>query len=257
MYLHLEVQRQRPNIVTNVVVEQVRRCAALKLEDAVVLRWDAAVMWKDAAVVWKDAAVSAADAAVTRRPLYAWFIWVPQCTRHICMRDVSTVIESFDHIRTVLEAQGPFQGILGFSQGAAFAAMILAFMENPDLDQNLLRNVKHPAFEFAAMVSGFVAPTQEFPLPPRIRTPSLHIMGLNDIMVAPEISTKLADRFETAQVEIHQGGHFIPRTRAWRSFLCEYLRSRASASGAVPDHIRPPTSPGYRKKLFGYYSARM
>ncbi|KAJ7465784.1 FSH1-domain-containing protein [Mycena galericulata] len=173
------------------------------------------------------------------------------------MRDVSTVIESFNHIRTVLETQGPFQGIFGFSQGAAFAAMILAFMESSDLDQNLLRNVKHPAFEFAVMVSGFVAPTQDFPLPPQIRTPSLHIMGLNDIMVAPEISAKLADRFETAQVEIHQGGHFIPRTRAWRSFFCEYLRSRASASGEVPDHIQAPTSPGYRKKLLGYHSARM
>ncbi|KAJ7508743.1 serine hydrolase FSH [Mycena galericulata] len=175
------------------------------------------------------------------------------------MRDVSTVVESFEYIKTVLETQGPFQhlfkGIFGFSQGAAFAAMILAFMENPDLSPNLLRDVDHPPFEFAVIVSGFVAPSQLFPLPPNIRTPSLHIIGFNDIMVAPEISAKLADRFEDAQIEIHQGGHFIPRTRTWRKFLHDYLSSRASLSREKTEEICAPTLPGYREKLFSYHSA--
>ncbi|KAJ7465785.1 serine hydrolase-domain-containing protein [Mycena galericulata] len=173
------------------------------------------------------------------------------------MHDVSTVVESFEHIKTVLETQGPFQGIFGFSQGGAFAAMILAFMENPNVTPNLMSDVKHPPFEFAVMVSGFIAPSEDFPLPPRIYTPSLHILGHNDIMVAPEISVQLVERFETAQIEIHQGGHFIPRTRTWRTFLCDYLRSRTSAAGATLDHVPAPTLPVYRARLFGHHNARM
>ncbi|KAJ7750452.1 FSH1-domain-containing protein, partial [Mycena maculata] len=147
------------------------------------------------------------------------------------MRDASTIVESFRNIQTVLETQGPFQGILGFSQGAAFASMILGYMEYPDFMPHLLSKVNHPPFEFAVMISGFLAPGiayKSFPLPPMIHTPSLHIIGFNDTMVSPEQSIQLSSHFDNPRVEIHEGGHFIPRKHTWRRFLCDYLSSQAS-----------------------------
>ncbi|KAJ7127193.1 serine hydrolase FSH [Mycena epipterygia] len=167
------------------------------------------------------------------------------------MRDDSAVIESFQKIQTVLETQGPFHGMIGFSQGAALAAMILGYMENPQATPNLLPNIKHPPFEFAVMISGFVAPSKAFPIPARIRTPSLHVIGFNDVMVSPEQSIELTSHFDNAQIEIHQGGHFVPRKLTWRRFLCDYLNSRASVPGKASDYIRAPTPPRYREELLG------
>ncbi|KAJ7621199.1 serine hydrolase-domain-containing protein [Roridomyces roridus] len=166
------------------------------------------------------------------------------------VRDVSAVVESFHYIKNVLETQGPFEGILGFSQGACFAAMILAYMEHPHVMPHLLPDLKHPPFEFAVFISGFVAPTTAFPLPPMIHTPSLHVMGFNDIMVSPEMSLELAEHFDKPQIEMHEGGHFVPRKLTWRRFLSEYLNSRASTS--VPALWKPipaPTPAWYREKL--------
>ncbi|KAJ7132221.1 serine hydrolase-domain-containing protein, partial [Mycena epipterygia] len=172
------------------------------------------------------------------------------------LRDHSAVVESFKKIQTVLEVQGPFQGIIGFSQGAALIAMILGYMENHGLRPNLLSNLKHPPLYvrpvcFAVMISGFIPPSEAFPLPPKIRTPSLHIIGFNDVILSPESSVKLAAHFDIAQIEIHQGGHFVPRKETWRRFLCDYLISRAPALGTVSDPIRAPTPPCYREELLG------
>lgn len=56
------------------------------------------------------------------------------------------------------------------------------------------------------MISGFIPPSTAFPLAPKIHTPSLHIMGFNDIMVSPEMSIKAAAHFDVARIEIHEGG---------------------------------------------------
>lgn len=125
------------------------------------------------------------------------------------------------------------------------------------------------------MISGFVAPSKAFPIPARIRTPSLHVIGFNDVMVSPEQSIELTSHFDNAQIEIHQGGelrratrfrratlifvhpgHFVPRKLTWRRFLCDYLNSRASAPGKASDYIRAPTPPRYREELLGNHDVQ-
>ncbi|KAJ7615390.1 serine hydrolase FSH, partial [Roridomyces roridus] len=163
---------------------------------------------------------SASAVTISDHPARAWWRFL------YTMRDVEAVHKSFEYMRRVLEEQGPFDGILGFSQGASFAAMIVAHMENQDMPGCLLRGVNHPQFQFAILLSGFFAPCDVVALPRvPIRTPSLHIFGIHDIMVSPENMARLTTYFDAPRVEVHAGGHFIPRTQAWTRFIAAYLKS--------------------------------
>ncbi|KAJ7605561.1 hypothetical protein FB45DRAFT_1042153 [Roridomyces roridus] len=126
--------------------------------------------------------------------------------------------------------------------------MVLAHLENPHIEGSLFQGIDHPPFEFAVLISGFYAPWWSIPLGPhRLRTPSLHIFGINDIMVSPENMARLIGYFKSPRVEIHQGGHFIPRTLSWRRFLVDYLSSRGTHTGSARSQhavaVRSPTPP--------------
>ncbi|EIN08973.1 hypothetical protein PUNSTDRAFT_134146 [Punctularia strigosozonata HHB-11173 SS5] len=143
--------------------------------------------------------------------------------------DTDAVIESLAHIRAFLEEHGPFDGLLGFSQGSAMAAMVAGWLEEPEMQPHF-KNVDHPPFQFVILISGFIIPSPLFPLPAKIKAPSLHVIGYNDTMVKPEWPKDLARRFDSAgaRVEMHEGGHFIPRRAAWTQFFAEWLASAAT-----------------------------
>lgn len=145
----------------------------------------------------------------------------------------------------VLAEEGPFDGVIGFSQGAAMAAMMASLLEPNRADafahvvdasdgyeigetpvggipfpssfepSNLL---SHPPLKFAICYSGFRAPGpryRAFYEHPPIRTPVLHILGSLDTVVAESRSRALIDACEgsseqDSRVVWHPGGHFVP-----------------------------------------------
>ncbi|KAF9351644.1 Ovarian cancer-associated protein 2 [Mortierella sp. NVP85] len=62
--------------------------------------------------------------------------------------------ESLAGLCEVLEKQGPFDGVMGFSQGAAMASMLQLLLERPHLS-SVMEGCKHSPFKFAIVVSGF------------------------------------------------------------------------------------------------------
>jgi pimeloyl-ACP methyl ester carboxylesterase len=106
-----------------------------------------------------------------------------------------------------------FDGVLGFSQGAAAAAMLCAEMTDPKP-------------KFALLVSGFV---------PRDRAaaaallagvdavPTLHVVGRADALVAPERSRALAALFDGATLVEHEGGHTTPSSPDVRKEVAGFL----------------------------------
>lgn len=56
-------------------------------------------------------------------------------------------------------------------------------------------------------------------------TPTLHIIGKNDIVVIEERSRKLIEVSANSRVEEHEGGHFVPSRGDWRKFIVEFLRN--------------------------------
>ncbi|CAO3568016.1 unnamed protein product [Mortierella alpina] len=62
--------------------------------------------------------------------------------------------ESLKGLRDVLEKQGPFDGVMGFSQGASMASILQLLLERPHLSP-VMATCKHAPFKFAIIVSGF------------------------------------------------------------------------------------------------------
>ncbi|KAJ3746397.1 serine hydrolase FSH [Lentinula detonsa] len=132
-------------------------------------------------------------------------------------------------LRDVLKEQGVFNGVLGFSQGAVLAALLSGLLEKPAMYPSFLEDGKavHPPFEFCISFAGYkpLDPLGAKLLTPNFKTPTLHVIGLNDIIVTPERAQSLIDASLNGRVELHDGGHFVPSKTAWRKFLAEYIRN--------------------------------
>ena len=111
--------------------------------------------------------------------------------------------QSVDLIRKTCKEQGPFDGILGFSQGATMVAHICALAQN-DTDFS---------FKFAIICAGFKSRSslhEKFNSEGEITMPSLHVFGDTDQVIAKEMSLGLVKCFSDATLLNHGGGHFIP-----------------------------------------------
>ena len=140
--------------------------------------------------------------------------------------------ESLELIRQTCQSQGPFDGVLGFSQGATLAALLCL---TTDL------------FQFAVLFAGYV---------PRDSTvlaaldagapctlPSFHCFGATDASVPPDVARALASRFADPVIHEHEGGHVVPGNAPLRSALKAFLVARRDAAAAAPAEAAPAETP--------------
>lgn len=150
--------------------------------------------------------------------------------------------EGFAHIASILKDQGPFDGVVGFSQGAAATAMVASLLEPKRKEAFDAQHAAgtgipfpasfegniHPPLKFAVSYSGFAAippPQQDGSTPtsqymafyePEIETPILHFLGTQDVVIEEARSLALVERCkrkEDKYVVYHPGGHFLPSTQ--------------------------------------------
>eukprot|EP00752_Nemacystus_decipiens_P004365 g3989.t1 len=151
------------------------------------------------------------------------------------------VEESLAFLRKVWDEQGPFDGLLGFSQGAAMASIFnhCAFAggrggggggggvggreeqhagAGGDLDVFAMPLLPPP--RFAVFISGCFQPhpTQipSYPLTqeqPQEELPSLHVWAVEDRFVPASQSQRLAGMYLRASVFMHRGSHFVPQNK--------------------------------------------
>ncbi|KAB1264974.1 2-histidine synthase subunit 1 [Camelus dromedarius] len=126
--------------------------------------------------------------------------------------------EALGTVAKALKKLGPFDGILGFSQGAALAALVCAFGQAGD--------ARFPLPRFIILVSGFCPrglglkePILQSPL----SLPSLHVFGATDRVIPPQESMQLCSRFTGAITLTHSGGHFIPAAAPQRQAYLKFL----------------------------------
>ncbi|KAK3278159.1 hypothetical protein CYMTET_13886 [Cymbomonas tetramitiformis] len=121
---------------------------------------------------------------------------------------------SSEFLSQVSDTLGPFDGVLGFSQGASVAALLLA--------QNRLPTVK-----FAILISGFLpvdAELRKFVTHPgAIRIPSLHVIGENDTLVPRDRTQELENIFECPCVFAHDGRHMVPSNAEFRNIVKRFV----------------------------------
>ncbi|XP_057658889.1 esterase AGAP003155 isoform X2 [Diorhabda carinulata] len=125
--------------------------------------------------------------------------------------------ESVKFIEDVFEKEGPFDGILGFSQGACFAGLLC------DLQQ---RGLTKFTFSFAVLASGFKSgslPHLKYYID-RITIPTLHIFGENDQIIPTEMSEALSNCFEDPVIVKHPGGHYLPAAAAQKHDYQKFIK---------------------------------
>lgn len=130
--------------------------------------------------------------------------------------------DSLALIEKTFREQGPFDGILGFSQGAAFVAILCV------MQQRKLLQIK---FDFAIIISGFkslCAPHAVF-YNEKIDIPSLHIYGQSDQVIPREVTEELCELFINKRTIIHEGGHYIPsKKEIYKDFITDMLANKVA-----------------------------
>jgi dihydrofolate reductase len=138
--------------------------------------------------------------------------------------------EAVDTVLRHLCTAGPYQGICGFSQGGALAALVCEHIQSlGNTDAVAAFNVRFVMLFGAYNLSLVdVIPRAE------IRVPSLHVWGAQDCTVDAASSQALASTFINAQVHKHPGGHYIPTSPAdrdiYRSFIANVCQDRENVT---------------------------
>lgn len=142
------------------------------------------------------------------------------------------------------DAGGHVDGVVGFSQGGALAAMLASVLEHvggdgkqrqpPPSDDTYdwgwvpaLREANGGrALRFAVVYSGFFAPPSGLGwlYEPKIRTPTLQFIGSLDTVVEESRSRGLEDRCENPVMVVHPGGHYVPVNKQWVMPLIGFVR---------------------------------
>ncbi|KAG8760953.1 hypothetical protein FRC14_000554 [Serendipita sp. 396] len=177
-----------------------------------------------------------------------WWLRDRPETMHKCVSYFVDLLKEHEEI--------PFDGVLGFSQGACAAALLTIMLENSNLIHRLLgssqtgspsvTSITHPRLKFCILVAGFrprfiqrgvaeesqvsaytgtIEDEIQLLFDKGIYTPTLHILGENDQIVGRERSQTLIDACneETRRIERHEGGHFVPSKTSWRQFFARYI----------------------------------
>jgi predicted esterase len=131
-----------------------------------------------------------------------------------------------ERIVSAFKIEGPFDGIFGFSQGAALAGLLVG-LRSPD---GMITERQPLSFDFAVLVGGFLARdpalTRLYEATPSYALPSVHIMGRSDAIVLKDQSRMVSTRFKNPLVLEHRGGHVIPSTPEIRGEVSTFLAAR-------------------------------
>lgn len=138
-------------------------------------------------------------------PFFEWFQGNQDFTEYENFEECIAFIEDF------MVKSGPFDGLLGFSQGAFLAAAL------PGMQAKGLVLTKVPKIKFLILICGAKLGGSKFGAPPLatnafsspVKCPSLHVIGENDFLKTESIA--LLDSFVDPIVIHHPKGHTIPR----------------------------------------------
>lgn len=112
----------------------------------------------------------------------------------------------------------PFDGVLGFSNGAAVAAMLLAGLADSG----------SPALpRFAILCAGYLPTALQGAQ--ALDVPSLHVVGSADEQVPLEQARPLQQLFLQAQEYLHDQGHLVPQRAADCEVFVNFIRAWSQA----------------------------
>jgi fermentation-respiration switch protein FrsA (DUF1100 family) len=188
--------------------------------------------------------IRSSDAGPRRAVSNAW-TWCKELTERpgsYCYDNGGLLLgleHSLDSLADIIRAEGPFDGIIGFSFGAGVALLVASLLEpgrKGAFDQldgpgsvgfpksfiptkgNAVEkssSLQSP-LKFAIVFSGLAAEHKRYRAfyYPEIKTPTLHFIAKWDTVVEKRQSLALVDACEKVEAVIyHPGAHYVPRQR--------------------------------------------
>ncbi|KAM7253026.1 hypothetical protein ACFE04_025644 [Oxalis oulophora] len=137
--------------------------------------------------------------AIYNPPYYEWFQFNQDFTEY------SNLDKCFTYIEDYMVRLGPFDGLLGFSQGAILSAAL------PGLQAQGKALTKVPKIKCLIIVGGAKFKSRDLAqaYSSSIEIPSLHFLGETDLLKADGL--ELLEHFVDPVIIHHQEGHSIPR----------------------------------------------
>lgn len=141
-------------------------------------------------------------------------------------------------IADAIQEAGGVDGVLGFSQGGAVAALVAAALESgrelpEDEEQRAwvtrLREANGgKPLRFCVIYSGFVMRPSaglSWLYEGSIKTPTCHIFGSQDTVVEESRCRALAEQCVEPEIIVHPGGHHVPVRKEWVAPVLEFLKN--------------------------------
>lgn len=127
--------------------------------------------------------------------------------------------ETLKLVEKVVEEHGPFDGFMGFSQGACLVGLLAAMQQKGYLPYT---------FNFAIFTSGFRSGSLVHKgfYDEEITLPSLHVYGESDSIIPKEMSESLINLFIKPVVAEHSGGHYVACSGAIKDAYQDFLSDR-------------------------------
>ncbi|XP_014212925.1 esterase OVCA2 [Copidosoma floridanum] len=147
-----------------------------------------------------------------------WFNTEDRVFQAIVPSNLSVGFEdSIQLIKNIFKEKGPFDGLIGFSQGGSFVSLLCVMQQ---------RNILPIKFNFAIIISGFksLCKPHELYYSENLTLPILHVYGANDKVIPTNMSEDLNNMFENKDTFIHEGGHFVPgKKQIFNEFITRML----------------------------------
>ncbi|KAF5199154.1 Serine hydrolase fsh [Thalictrum thalictroides] len=133
-------------------------------------------------------------------PYFEWFQFSEDLKEH------TNLDQCISYICEYITTNGPFDGLLGFSQGAALSALLLGYQAQGKVLKD------HPKFKLFISISGTKFRTPNIckvAYKDIIKVNSVHFIGAKDRFKLP--SEELAALFKDPLIINHPQGHTVPR----------------------------------------------
>ncbi|KAF2972450.1 hypothetical protein GQX73_g1157 [Xylaria multiplex] len=160
-------------------------------------------------------------------PTYAWWPEDPTITEFY----------TFRYLSNILDEEGPFDGIIGFSQGGSVASLIAALLERPKVARPSNFTTVHGPLQLVISYSGYHEDDERLQqyYTQKIKTPILHFISSTDPVVAEERCFRLVKKCEDSDdrviVYTGSGFHRVPTTKMTAQALSRFLIEVTDAEG--------------------------
>lgn len=159
--------------------------------------------------------------------IYASKVFMPSHARDAASATEDGKGICMDYIRNFIQEEGPFHGVIGTSQGATVAAMVLL----DDLDVSRKEN-RASMFECGVFFVGFPPISLEHSSgyvlsdesDTRITIPTCHVIGGEDIWDFGAVALKNVCDPQSTTVVTHEKGHVVPHTVEAMVGVAKFIR---------------------------------